>query len=198
VRISVDFGLKKTLNSDNWRALRRVGAEVNARFLAALGEGQAGLPDPVTLETVVLPSTHDGQRAPGLRFGDPRTMALLACVASFAHVFAGLTNKSLRAQMAALFQPTYSSAQATYDLRRLRLKGFIERLPGTHTYRVTPKGLRTAMFFTHLASRVVVPALTDLAQLASPHPPVPRPLAAAWRSYEKELDSLVKSAHLAA
>jgi hypothetical protein len=193
-----DFGIKKTLNADNWKALRRLGAEVNARFLSALGEGQAGLPDPATLEAVVLPSTHDGQRAPGLRFGDPRTMALLACVAAFANVFAGLTNKALRAQMAALWQPGYRSAQATYDLRRLRLKGFIERAEGTHTYRVTPEGLRIATFFTHLASRVVVPALTDLVQLARPGPPVPRPLATAWRNYEKELDSLVKSAHLAA
>ena len=119
-------------------------------------------------------------------------------VAAFAHVFGGLTNKALRAQMAALWHAGYSSAQATYDLRRLRLKSFIDRTPGTHTYRATPEGLRTATFFTHLASRVVVPALTDLAQLARPKPPVPRPLAAAWRSYEKELDSLVKSAHLAA
>jgi len=194
----VDFGLKKTLNADNWKALRRLGAEVNARFLSALGEGQAGLPDPATLESVVLPTTHEGQRAPGFRFGDPRTMALLACVAAFAHVFVGLTNKALRAQMAALWRAGYSSAQATYDLRRLRLKGFIERIPGTHTYRATPEGLRTAVLFTHLASRVVVPALTDLAQLARPQPPVPRPLAAAWRSYEKELESFVKSAHLAA
>jgi hypothetical protein len=79
---SADFGLKKTIKNDNWRVLRRLGAETNARFLAALGEGQAGLPDPATLEAVVLPSTHQGQRAPGLRFGDPRTMALLASVAA--------------------------------------------------------------------------------------------------------------------
>jgi hypothetical protein len=150
------------------------------------------------LEAVVLPSTHDGRRAPGFRFGDPRTMALLACVAAFAHVFAGLTNKALRARTAPLWRAGYSSPQATYDLRRLRLKGFIERIPGTHTYRATPEGLLTAAFSTHLAGRVVVPALTDLAQPARPQPPVPRPLAAACRSYEKELESLVKSAHLAA
>jgi hypothetical protein len=195
---SADFGLKKTLNTDNWRALRRLGAETNARFLAALGEGQAGLPDPATLEAVVLPSTHQGQRAPGLRFGDPRTMALLASVASFTHVFAGLTNKALRSHMAALWHPAYSSAQATYDLRRLRLKGFIERVPGTNTYRVTSHGVRIATFFTHLAARVVVPALTDLAQLARPQPPAPRPLTTAWRSYERELVSLIKCGQLAA
>jgi hypothetical protein len=193
-----DFGVHKTLNAENWRALRRLGAEVNARFLAALGEGQPGLPDPATLESVVLPSIHDGQRAPGLRFGDPRTMALLASIASFAHVIGGLTNKALRNQMAVLYQPDYNPAQATYDLRRLRLKGFIERVPATNTYRITNHGPRMAAFFTQLAARIVVPALTDLAQLSRPRPPAPRPLTTAWRTYEHELNNLLRASHLAA
>jgi hypothetical protein len=75
--------------------LRRTGAATNARFLAALGEGRPGLPDPAILESLVLPSIHDGQRAPAMRC-DPRTMALLGSVAAFAHVIGGFTNKSLR------------------------------------------------------------------------------------------------------
>lgn len=193
-----DFDIHKTLNTDNWRALRHLGADTNARFLAALGEGQPGLPDPATLESVVLPSVVDGQRASGLRFGDPRTMALLASAASFSHVIGGLTNKGLRAQMAALWNPDYSSAQATYDLRRLRLKGFIERIPHTNTYRVTDHGLRMAAFFTQLAARVVVPALTDLAALSRPRPPAPRPLTAAWTAYERQLTAVLRTAGLAA
>jgi hypothetical protein len=193
-----DFDLRKTLSADNWRGLRRLGSEVNARFLAAIGEGQGGLPDPATLESVVLPSTHDGQRAPGLRFGDPRTMALLGSIATFTHVIGGLTNKALRAQMAVLWQPGYTSGQGSYDLRRLRLKGFIERVEGTNTYRVTAHGLRIAAFFTQLAARVVIPAMTDLAALARPRPPAPRPLTAAWRTYERELNLLLRTARLAA
>lgn len=193
-----DFGLHKTLHTDNWRALRRLGADTNARFLAALGEGQPGLPDPATIESVVLPSVADGQRAPALRFGDPRTMALLASIASFAHVIGGLTNKALRSHMTSLWEPDYGSAQATYDLRRLRLKDFIERIPGTHTYRVTPHGYRIAAFFTQLAARVIIPALTDLASLSRPRPPAPRPLTAAWESYERELTNLPRSSPLAA
>jgi hypothetical protein len=161
-----DFDLHKTLSAENWNALRQAGAATNTRFLAALGEGRTGLPDPATLESIVLPSVHDGQRAPGLRFGDPRTIALLGSIAAFAHVIGGLTNKSLRAQMAAHWRPDYSSAQASYDLRRLRLKGLIERLERSNTYRVTPHGLRVSAFFTQLATRVIVPALTDLADLA--------------------------------
>ena len=122
-----DFALHKTLNAENWHALRRVGADTNARFLATLGEGRPGLPDPATLESIVLPERPRRPTAPGLRFGDPRTMALLGSIAAFAHVIGGLTNKSLRAQMAAHWRSDYSSAQASYDLRRLRLKGLIER-----------------------------------------------------------------------
>ena len=175
-----DFALHKTLSHENWTALRRAGAATNARFLATLGEGRPGLPDPATLESIVLPSVHHGQRAPGLRFGEPRTMALLASIAAFSHVIGGLTNKSLRTQMAAHWRTDYSSAQATYDLRRLRLKGLIERIDGTNTYRVTRHGLRVSAFFTQLATRVIVPALTDLADLARPLPPAPRPLTRAW------------------
>jgi hypothetical protein len=193
-----DFALHKTLSAENWNALRRAGAATNARFLATLGEGRPGLPDPATLESIVLPSVHDGQRAPGLRFGDPRTMALLGSIAAFAHVIGGLTNKSLRAQMTAHWRADYSSSRATYDLRRLRLKGLIERVEGTNTYRVTSHGLRVSAFFTQLASRVIVPALTDLADLARPSPPAPHPLTMAWRNYERELDHAVRTVRLAA
>ncbi len=58
-------------------------------------------------------------------------MGLLASVASFEHVVGGLTNRSLREHMADLYDPSYTAGRATYDLRRLRLKGLIERVPGT-------------------------------------------------------------------
>ena len=54
----VDFALHKTLTAENWRALRRVGTETNARFLAAIGDDQPGLPDPATLESVVHQPTR--------------------------------------------------------------------------------------------------------------------------------------------
>jgi hypothetical protein len=166
--------------------------------LATLGEGRQGLPDPATLAAIVLPSIHDGQRAPGLRFGEPRTMALLGSIGAFSHIIGGLTNGSLRAQMAEHWRPDYSSAQATYDLRRLRLKGLIERTEASHTYRVTRRGLRISAFFTALAVRVIVPVLTNLAELERTSSRAPRPLALAWRTYERELDKEVRTARLAA
>jgi hypothetical protein len=186
------FKLHKTLNAENWRALRRVGEAVNHRFLAALGEGAPGLPDITTLQAVVLPTVHDGQRAPGLRFGEPRVMALLASVASFEHVTRGLTNRGLREHMADLHDPAYNPRQATYDLRRLRLKGLIERVPGTHTYQVTARGRAIATFFTRLAARVVVPVLTGLDAIARPTRTTPPALVTAWRAYDAELRKIAR------
>ena len=186
------FDLRKTLNAENWRALRRTGKQVNDRFLAALGEGSPGLPDVAALQAIVLPTVHDGQRAPGLRFGEPRVMALLASVASFEHVTRGLTNRALRRQMTDLYDPSYNNRQATYDLRRLRLKGLIERVPGSHTYRVTERGRAIATFLTRLASRVVVPVLTQLDVLPRPTSSTPTALITAWRAYDAELRKITK------
>ena len=187
-----DFGIRRRLCATNWDALRHVGVETNARFLAALGEGQSQPPDPTTLQAVVLPSVdHDGLRAPGLRFGDPRVMAVLAATAAFDHVIGGLTNASLCRQMIGLYDPGYSPRRATYDLRRLRRKTFIERIDGTHTYRITAYGRATATFLTNLASRAVIPALTDLENASRPPPPQPQPLTTAWRAYNNQLDALI-------
>lgn len=51
-------------------------------------------------------------------------MALLACLCCCQHLFTGPTNRSLRELIARLI-PGYSARQMTYDLRRLRRKGFI-------------------------------------------------------------------------
>jgi hypothetical protein len=98
-----DFGVGRRLTGDNWRALQAIGEQTNARFLAALGEGAPTPPDQTTLTEVVLPSaTDDGLQAPGLRFGDPRVMALFAVLASFAHLVGGLTNAGLCQLMGAV------------------------------------------------------------------------------------------------
>ena len=40
----------------------------------------------------------------------------------------------------------------TYDLRRLRLKGLIHRIPKTHRYTATSYGLKVAFFYAKLSA----------------------------------------------
>lgn len=47
----------------------------------------------------------------------------------------------------------------SYHLQRLRWHGLIERIPGTHRYRVTDSGWRSALFCTRTYNRLLRPGL---------------------------------------
>ena len=75
---------------------------------------------------------------------------------------AGWRQRDLRAPLAALLggpPAAVSTGRMTYQLRRLRLHGLIERRPGTHRYHVTDRGLRIALFFTRVHARLFRPGL---------------------------------------
>ena len=88
-----------------------------------------------------------------------------------------------------------TSGQITYDLRRLRIHGLIERIPGTFRYQVTVTGIRQALFLTRLTQRLLIPGL---AELTDPSPPAPSRLRAAARAYDAALDDFTRHAGLAA
>ena len=111
----------------------------------------------------------------------------------------GFTKAALRRRVAALHDPGpsgYAPARMTYDLRRLRLKGIIIRVPKTHRYVLTPTGRRAAIFMTKTFARVVRPVLNRLDP--SLPPDAPDPLRRAWAHCEDALDSVVSLARIAA
>jgi hypothetical protein len=151
-----DFGVGKSLK--NLPALRRIGFQANRRLLdvqkitqdCALGE--------VALRQVTEPVVVDDQRAAGLRYGQPRVQALMSAMLGFALQVCGFTNRELRERLAPLLglgADNISAGRMTYDLRRLRLHGLIERIPKTHRYHLTRKGIITALFFTRSYARVL-------------------------------------------
>jgi hypothetical protein len=93
----------------------------------------------------------------------------------FVATVTGVTNRSLRAQVTALLGVDYTMGQATYDLRRLRLKGLIEQLPHSNTYVLTGDGQRFAIFYTKVYNRLLTPLM------AADQPPAPLELRHALR-----------------
>ena len=167
-----DFRIGKRLC--NLPALREVGFSANQRLLHA----QTISHDPIIGDTVFTnitqPANIRGQRVAGLRFGDPRVQALFAAIAIFRSQPAGFSNRDLRHQVAQLTAnpdpDRISSGAITYDLRRLRLHGLIQRLPHTNRYRPTPLGWRTAWFYTHAYNRYLRTATATIADPTSPSP----------------------------
>jgi hypothetical protein len=153
----------------------------------------------VNLETVrrLGQSTLDaqGQRASALRFGDHRVMALLGALTNFGLIVGGLSNKTLRRYIPDLLEVpagAYSGAHMSYDLRRLRLKGLITRVPRSQRYILTELGTKVAVFFTKLYTRVYRPGLAALA----PSQPLPSLLAQALTTVSDLIQSALLEAHV--
>lgn len=190
-----DLGVGKDIS--NLPYLQEIGREVNRRLLDVQRVSQDCTLSKESVDRVVQPTiTPDGQRAPGLKFGDTRVMALLAALILFLHLTNGFTHRTLRQHVAAYLGvdlSAYTPAQMTYDLRRLRLKGIIWRLPKTHRYLVTPYGYKVALLFTKLNARVFRTTFASL----DPSEPIPRPLAQAFGEVDRQIDAIVDHAQLA-
>ena len=193
-----DLGVGRLVNAENFSALKAAAQAANAALVELERAADTCAPDPDTLRRVVLPSVENGAAAPGLRFGDPRVVALLASLMCFTHVVSGFTNASLRVLVEGFLGHPYTSRQMTYDLRRLARKGFIAREAGTHRYRLTPEGRRLGMFFAKTYCRIVSPALAHLDPGLPPEVRSRSPIAKAWHGLDRALDDLVSQSGIAA
>ena len=181
-----DFGIGKLLK--NLPELRQIGFQANRRLLdvqkvshdCAIGED--------AFEKVVRPIEVDGQRAAALRFEDARVQALLSVLVLFSLQLRGFTNQEMRALLAQLLglDPAhYPVGRMTYDLRRLRLHGILERIPHSHRYQVTPQGLKVALFFTRTYARLLRPKLAEIMAVG---PPQTSALRTAFERLQTEID----------
>jgi hypothetical protein len=194
-----DFGIGRRVCAMNWTALRAVGDSANRRLCDAEAQTARPAPDVVTLTHVTRPSTTtDGLHAPALAFGDPRVMALLAALVLFTHALNGFDNRQLVRLVGRFWDQPYSTRQATYDLRRLRRKAMITRLPHSHRYQLTPFGRRVAVLFTKAHGRVLAPGFAFLDPTLPPDLAQRTSLAHAWRQLDLALNDFVDRQLLAA
>lgn len=188
-----DFGINKGLA--NLPYLQKLGRQINRRLLEVERVSQNSGLSGDSIQRVVQPTvTEDGEKAPSLKFGHPRVMALFLALTLFQHLIDGFHNRDLRALVADLLGVTieqYTATQMTYDLRRLRLKGVIFRPPGTNRYFITPYGWKVARLFSRLEARVFRPAM---AAFTSNDAVLPFPLRQALDRVDAQLDLLIYEA----
>ena len=152
-----DLGVARRLH--NLPDLIDKARHVNQRLLMIERAGQSCAIGSALFERIHLPYNREGQRTGALRFGDSRAMALAGALCCVLQALTGFTNKSLRGLVAEHLGHDYSQGQKSYDLRRLRLHGLIQRLPRKNTYQLTSDGIRVAIFYTKLQNRLLRPLL---------------------------------------
>jgi hypothetical protein len=194
-----DFGVTKRLTS--LPDLRQLGFTANRRLLGV----QTISHDPIRgakafteLTGPILTDSDSGTRIAGLRFGDDRVHALLRALLVHRLLPHGFTNRELRTLTAPLLGKRFediTAGQMTYDLRRLRVHGLIERIPRSRRYHVTDTGLQHALLFTHAHDHLL---RTGLALTSNPSPPRKTKLHNAARAYQAAFDELTQQARLAA
>jgi hypothetical protein len=172
--------------------LQAKARDVNRRLLDHEHVGQGCVLASPAFERIARPSLEDGRRAPALRFGDPRVQALAGALAVTAHLIGGFSNKTLRPLVAGLLGEPYSQGRCCYDLRRLRLKGLIVRMPHSNTYVLTDDGQRFAVFYTKVHNRLLRPLL------AADTPPAPLEVRQALKILDHAVTDYIDQARIAA
>lgn len=184
-----DFGVGRRLA--NLPALVEIGRAINARLIALERDAQRCVPAAGTFEALIVPTGPPGARAPGLRFGDPRVVALFGALADVRWAAAPIRSRPLRELVEHHLGSAYGARQMGYDLRRLVRKALLERQPHSQRYRLTELGRRLIAFCVKLYTRLVCRGLAEV----DPRQ-LPRPLGTAWRRYDAEFQRLIANANL--
>jgi len=189
---SYDFGVGRLLK--NLPRLREIGFAANRRVLELESVTHDNRIGARAFEQLQKPlTTEDGQRASALRFGDGRVQAILGVLLLLCLHFEGFRNRQLRpllAQLLGLPSERITPGMLTYDLRRLRLHGLIERIPKSHRYRLTKKGLGVALLYQRTYGRWLRPVLSIIdGGNAKGHSPSSKLLHQAQAALDRFLDS---------
>jgi hypothetical protein len=158
-----DFDLGRKLA--NLPALRELGFQTTRRLLHVQKASQDFVFSEELFRDVTGPCRVGEQRASALRFGDEQVQALFSVLLVFRLLPCGFRSRDLREHLAPLLgnDPSqWTQGRLTYQLRRLRLHGLIERAPNSNRYTVTDKGLRVTLWFTRCHTRLFRPALGEL------------------------------------
>jgi hypothetical protein len=185
-----DFGVGRRLK--NLPELRRIGFAANRRVLEVERLSHDCQLGAVAFANLQKPAEVDGQHAAALPFGQERVPALLTVLVMFCLQPDGFRNRQLRpllAQLLGLPEAKISAGRMSYDLRRLRLHGIIERIPQTQRYRLTPFGLKTALFYSRVYQRLLRPGLSQLCDLQTT---AALPLTQAFLAFQRALDAFTR------
>ncbi len=114
------------------------------------------------LETLPTASQVGSTRVGGVDWNKPRMRAVLQAVIALAVLPEGITSAAVAAKVReclACSQDEYQPRHASYDLKKLRGKQWIDKIEGTHRYEARAHGLQTMAALLVLRDKILKPIL---------------------------------------
>lgn len=112
------------------------------RFMNSLKHVHVALIHDGDFEKIMKPTRKGYTRLAGVNFCNKRVQDLMSVVIAHSVKPDGFTVTDIIDVMRSKQGSEYSTRMAAYDLRKLRGKGLIQKLMGSHRYQVTPDGLQ--------------------------------------------------------
>jgi hypothetical protein len=145
------------------------------------------------------PSQLGSSRVAGVDLNRSRMRTVIAAVLSLSSSPRGFRAEQVAARVSEMLGGDYTARQASYDLRKLRGKELVRKLPGRRSYEPTPTGLRSMVALGVLRDQVLAPLLSGRSV-----PPPRRPRNSRgdvnqhYRTLQYELHQLLLSLGIAA
>lgn len=162
------------------------------RFLNALDCMDSSFISDDTLNEISHSGVLGKSRVAGIDLNKPRLQAVIQAVIALSMTPQGFVVSMLAAKVREILgENTYSSRQASYDLRKLRAKHWVHRIAGSRKYQPTSHGLRTMTALLVLRNKVIMPLLAGSQHSQQPSKPHrSSPIDALYQSLQAEMHNL--------
>lgn len=169
------------------------------RFLEVLRSVEACWVTDETLESLPEPSQVGASRIAGVDLNRVRMRAVVTAVLALSSQVRGFRVEHLATRVGEILDQPYTARQASYDLKKLRAKGLVKKLPGTRRYECPLEGLRTILAVVVLREKVIKPILAGTVTRRDASPtPSPDPLDHHYQTLRDQMRQLLQQAGIAA
>jgi len=143
-------------------------------FLGVVQAAHLSFLDGQQLDALATPSVRGARRMAGVDLQKPRMRAVAEAVVALAGQPGGFTSEELACrvhQMQGRSMAGYQRRQAAYDLRKLRAKSLVRRIPKSRRYGMRRPGIRTLATVLILREKVLKPVLAGVYRPKRGRPP---------------------------
>lgn len=155
-----------------------------------------------TWEQLPTPSVVGKTRVGGVDVNKPRMCSAMEAVVALSLAPTGFAAAEFAVKMQAIMgrsDPPYTPRHAAYDLKKLRGKQLVQKIPQSRRYEPTPQGLRTMAAMIILREKVLKPRLAAAGhRKAGPKPKNRGPLDDQYELMQTQMQQMFQMLKIAA